>query len=329
VKRILSGIKPSGEVTLGNYLGAMKRWAELQQRGGDDYFYFVPNLHALTARPKPEQLLQNTLSAVAWLLALGIDYKRSTVFVQSQIPAHSELCWILDNFVTMGELSRMTQYKDKSQKMGSDGQYVGLFNYPVLMAADILLYDADEVPVGDDQKQHVELAREIAERFNNIYGPVFKMPKAVIQDTGARIMDLQNPLNKMSKSDQDERGYILMVDPPDVIRDKIKRAVTDSGSEIKAGEDKPALSNLLSIYSLLSGKETGYIEESYAGKGYAEFKSDLGNLIVEAVGALQNKHDGIMKDRSELISIIDVGRRRAAEVAEQKVAQVKLKLGLI
>jgi tryptophanyl-tRNA synthetase len=251
VKRVLSGIKPTGELTLGNYLGAMKRWGEMSADPEREHFFFVPNLHALTVRPDPEVLHRDSRSAVAWLLACGVDHDHSYIFMQSQIPAHAELMWILTNYTTVGELNRMTQFKDKAQKGGAEGQLVGLYAYPVLMAADILLYDADEVPVGDDQKQHVELTRDIATRFNNIHGEVFKVPQPTVQTEGARIMNLQDPTRKMSKSDTDDSGNILLTDDERVIEKKIIRAVTDSGSQVAAGADKPALTNLLVIMSIL------------------------------------------------------------------------------
>lgn len=330
MKRVLSGIKPSGQITLGNYLGAMKRWAEMEAAGQAEYFYFVPNLHALTVRQDPRELAQHTVEAVAWLLALGIDYRRSTVYVQSQVPAHSELAWILDNYVTMGELTRMTQFKDKSRKGDSEGQLVGLFNYPALMAADILLYDTDEVPVGDDQKQHVELARDIAARFNNLYGLVFRLPQATIQDEGARIMDLQDPSKKMSKSDgTSNRGCVFMTDTPKEVAAKFKRAVTDSGDQIKAGPTKPALTNLLTIYALLADQSIKDLESRYKGVGYGQFKADLAELAADTIGKLQSDFEKRLSNRDELISIIEWGGAKANDIASQKLALVKAKLGLL
>lgn len=331
MKRILSGIQPSGDLTLGNYLGAMKRWADLEHQGKDEYFYFVPNLHALTSRNNdPKELAERTVSAVAWLLALGIDHQRSYIYVQSLIPEHSELCWILSNYVTFGELSRMTQFKDKSKKQGSEGQVAGIFLYPVLMAADILLYDADEVPVGEDQVQHVELTRDIAERFNKAHGPVFKAPKATVQKEGARIMDLQDPTKKMSKSDgRDNLGCIFLNDDAETIERKIKRAVTDSSGQIRHQGDKSAISNLLTIYSLLSDRSIDELEKAYADKGYKEFKDDLADVAVKTLVPIQVRYNELYADRNRLISIVEEGSERAGVLAAAKLEQVKASLGLI
>ncbi len=327
MKRVLSGIKPSGEVTLGNYLGAMKRWAEEQT--GQENFYFVPNLHALTTARGQADLRQHTLSAVAWLLAMGIDPKKSVIFVQSQIPVHSEMTWILNNFVTMGELARMTQFKDKSHKASSEGQLVGLFDYPVLMAADILLYDADEVPVGEDQVQHVELTRDIAKRFNNLYGQTFKLPKATLQKTGARIMNLQYPERKMDKSDKDLSGVILLADDLSVIDRKMKRAITDSGNEVKVSSGKPAISNLITIFSLITGRTIESIEHEYGDLGYAHFKLDLAKAVVDAIKPLQEKYQKLMANEKELLGVIEAGNAKAEAIASTKLEQVKQKLGLL
>lgn len=329
MKRVFSGIKPSGEVTLGNYLGAMKRWAEISNQADAEYIYFVPNLHALTARPDPRAIVDNTMADVAWLLSMGVDSRKTIVFVQSQIAAHSELAWVLNNYVTMGELQRMTQFKDKSRKSGDEGQLVGMFDYPVLMAADILLYDADEVPVGEDQVQHIELARNIAKRFNELHGPTFKLPKATIQGAGARIMDLQDPSRKMSKSDQDLSGCILLADSMKVVEAKIMRAVTDSGSTILASPERPAMTNLLTIYSLLTGTSIKQLEKYYTGKGYAQFKADLAGVAVDALHPLQEKFHDLMMDRDRLLSILLDGGERANKIAVEKISQVKAKIGLI
>lgn len=267
MKRVVSGIKPTGELTLGNYIGAMKRWGQMSADPDREHFFFVPNLHALTVRPDPKTLRHNSRSAVAWLLASGVDHDHSYIFMQSQVPAHSELMWILNNYTTLGELNRMTQFKDKAAKSGPEGQLAGLYDYPVLMAADILLYDPDEVPVGEDQKQHVELTRDIATRFNNIHGDIFKIPLPTVQAEGARIMNLQDPTKKMSKSDTDDSGNILLSDDEKLITKKISRAITDSGSVVATGVDKPALTNLLVIMSVLTAKPIIELEEKYAGVG--------------------------------------------------------------
>lgn len=330
MKRVISGVKPTGELTLGNYIGAMKRWGEMSANPDREHFFFVPNLHALTVRPDPKTLHSNSRSAVAWLLASGVDHDHAYIFMQSQVPAHSELMWILNNYTTMGELNRMTQFKDKAAKSGSDGQLVGLYDYPVLMAADILLYDADEVPVGEDQKQHVELTRDIATRFNNIHGEIFKVPQPTVQTEGARIMNLQDPTKKMSKSDSDDSGNILLSDDEKTVTKKIMRAVTDSGSEVASGADKPALTNLLVIMSVLGGKPIAELEEKYAGAGYGKFKQDLAAMTVEALTPLQKTHASLMRDGNDKIDkALEHGWWRASELANAKLAQVKEVLGLI
>ena len=330
MKRVVSGVKPTGDLTLGNYLGAMKRWGEMSVDQSREHFFFVPNLHALNVRPDPEELKRNTRSVVAWLLACGVDHDHSYIFIQSQVPAHSELTWILNNYATVGELNRMTQFKDKAGKSGAEGQLVGLYDYPVLMAADILLYDADEVPVGEDQKQHVELTRDIATRFNNLRGETFKVPTPTVQNEGARIMDLQNPERKMSKSDADLSGCILLEDDEKTIEHKIMRAVTDSGSQVVAGPDKPALTNLLVIYSVITGKSIGEIQQKYVGKGYGDFKKDLAHVVVGALKPLQHMHQQLMKEgNDEVDKALEHGWWRASELANAKMGQVKEKLGLV
>jgi tryptophanyl-tRNA synthetase len=246
------------------------------------------------------------------------------------MPAHSELTWILNNYTTMGELSRMTQFKDKAAKLGAEGQLVGLFDYPVLMAADILLYDADEVPVGEDQKQHVELARDIASRFNNLHGNTFKIPAATVQAEGARIMNLQDPSKKMSKSDEDDSGNVLLTDSEGTIEKKIMRAVTDSGSSVQSGADKPALTNLLVIMSVLTGKSISDLEEKYAGKGYGEFKKDLAHLVVQKLAPLQHLHEQLMADSNDKIDkALEHGWWKASEIANAKLAKVKELVGVL
>ena len=248
MKRVLSGIRANSDLTLGNYLGALKPWVELQGRAETDeveYLFFVPNLHSLSDRVNPAELRGRTLSNVALYIAAGLDPAKVTLYVQSQVPANTELSWIFNNYVTIGELSRMTQYKEKLTKRGPEGQLASIFNYPILMAADILLYSADEVPVGDDQRQHVELARDIATRFNNLYGPIFTLPKATHPKSGARVMNLQDPTSKMSKSDEDASGNVMLTDTAEVMRHKITRAVTDSKNNVKAGKAQPAITNLL------------------------------------------------------------------------------------
>jgi tryptophanyl-tRNA synthetase len=330
VKRVVSGIKPTGELTLGNYLGAMKRWGQMSADPDREHFFFVPNLHALTVRPDPDDLRRDSRAAVAWLLACGVNHDHSYIFMQSQMPAHSELTWILNNYTTIGELNRMTQFKDKAQKGGPEGQLAGLYDYPVMMAADILLYDADEVPVGEDQKQHVELTRDIATRFNNIHGETFRVPTPTVQVEGARIMNLQDPTKKMSKSDLDDSGNILLADDEKTTEKKIMRAVTDSGSQVASGPDKPALTNLLVIMSILSEKSIEELEEKYVGRGYGEFKQDLAELVVRTLKPLRHTHEQLMKEGNDKIDkALEHGWWRASELANAKLAQVKELLGLL
>jgi tryptophanyl-tRNA synthetase len=334
MKRVLSGIRANSDLTLGNYLGALKPWVDLQPKDGvasnTEYIFFIPNLHSLTARPAPARLHANTLSNAAWYMASGLDPSKVIFFVQSQIPAHSEMAWIFENYVTMGELGRMTQFKDKVKKSGETGQLASLFVYPALMAADILLYDADEVPVGEDQKQHVELARDIANRFNNLYGPTFRLPKAVLPLAGARVMNLQDPTSKMSKSDDDSSGNILLSDSSDLMRQKIKRAVTDSGSEIKAAPDKPAITNLLDILSGVTSTSVPTLESQFAdAKGYGELKEAVATAVVEHLEPIQQRHDELMSDHAMLLALLEDGRDKAAAIAETKLSEVKQLLGLI
>jgi tryptophanyl-tRNA synthetase len=296
-KIVLSGIKPSGIPQLGNYVGAISYWAELQNKY-DHAIFFVVDLHAITVPQDPKVLTHQTYLTAAIILASGIDPKRSIVFAQSQVSAHSELMWLLTTVATMGELNRMTQYKDKAQKSKStDGIGAGLFNYPLLMAADILLYQANAVPVGEDQKQHVELARDLAERFNKRFGRTFVVPEPILRKEGARIMDLLDPAKKMSKSDNDS-GCILITDAPETIRKKIMRAVTDSGTNIKFDSSRPGLHNLLTIYKVLSGKTEAQIEKHFSSKGYGELKRELADLIIAKLSPIQKKIDYYMKTGS-------------------------------
>ena len=327
MKRVVSGIKPTGDTTIGNYLGAMKRWPLNQEN--QESLFFVANLHALTYRQDAEVLMGRTLDTVAWLLTVGVNPDISVIFVQSMIPAHSEICWILNNYTTMGELGKMTQYKDKSQKMGSQGQLVGLFDYPVLMAGDIILYDADEVPVGDDQKQHVELTRNIVNRFNNAHGETFKMPKPTFAQGFSRIMNLSDPAQKMGKSDESD-GNVYLKDSREQIIKKFKRAVTDSDNEISFNEEtKPAISNLLSIYSGFADKSIPDIVNEYKGEGYGKFKTDLGELVADKITELQKTFDSYRNNESDLLKIIASGNTRASALADAKVNEVKSKLGLL
>lgn len=328
MKRVVSGIKPSGDLTIGNYLGAMKRWAENQHLEGYENFFFIANLHAITVKQDAGQLKKRTFDIVAWLLTVGVDPNRSVIFIQSMIPAHSEICWILNNYVTMGELGKMTQYKDKSAKSGKEGQLVGLYEYPVLMAGDVLLYDADEIPVGIDQAQHVELARTIAQRFNNMHGEVFRVPRATLSKTSAKIMSLNDASKKMSKSESAD-SYIGMEEEPEVIIKKFKRAVTDSDNKVKYGKDKPELSNLLTIYSEFAGKSVEEIEKEYEGKGYGQFKGDLGEMVSEKLNMLQKTFNEIRSDDTRLNNIISEGNAKAETIANEKLSIVKEILGLV
>ena len=328
MKRVVSGIKPSGDLTIGNYLGAMKRWAENQHLEGYENFFFIANLHAITVKQDAGQLKKRTFDIVAWLLTVGVDPNKSVIFIQSMIPAHSEICWILNNYVTMGELGKMTQFKDKSSKSGKEGQLVGLYDYPVLMAGDVLLYDADEVPVGMDQTQHIELARIIAQRFNNQHGEIFKIPKATLSKTSAKIMSLNDASKKMSKSESAD-SYIGMDEEPDVIIKKFKRSVTDSDNKIRFGKDKPEISNLLTIFSEFADKPVGEIEKDYEGKGYGQFKSDLGELVADKLKGLQMTFNEIRNDELRLNNIITEGNRNAGTMANEKISIVKEILGLV
>ena len=328
MKTVFSGLKPTGEMTIGNYLGAIKHWP-LNQSKDNRTIFFVPNSHALTVRQSPEDIKTRTLDLVAWLLTAGIEPSKSIILVQSMVPAHAELFWILDNYVTMGELSRMTQFKDKSHKLGPEGQLVGLFNYPVLMAADILLYESDEVPVGEDQVQHVELTRDIANRFNKLYGETFVLPKATIPNYGGRVMSLDNPSVKMSKSDHPD-SYVALGEPANSVLNKFKRAVTDSDTQVRYNKiEKPAISNLMEIYAGFSGMSLEEIENKYKGIGYGEFKNDLGELTAEKLSLLQKDFEKYRSNEGSLMSIIEEGSQKASAIANKKLAEVKNKIGLL
>jgi tryptophanyl-tRNA synthetase len=328
MKTILSGLKPTGEMTIGNYIGAMKHWP-LTQGKSNKTIFFVPNAHALTARQDPKEIRKRTLDLAAWLLTVGIDPKESTILIQSMVSAHSELFWILDNYVTMGELNRMTQFKDKSKKLGPEGQLVGLYSYPVLMAADILLYDSNEVPVGEDQIQHVELTRDIANRFNKLYGDTFVLPKATVPKFGARIMSLDDPSVKMSKSDHPD-SYIALGENKDSVIKKFKRAVTDSDTVVSYDKAaKPAISNLIEIYVGFTDKSIEEVEVLYEGKRYGEFKQDLGIIVSDKLAELQHKFEDYRADEASLIEILEQGSAKARQIADKKIIEVKSKIGLL
>ena len=325
-RRIFSGIKPSGGLTIGNYLGAIKNWLKLQEEY--DCLYCIVDLHALTVRQDPIELRQRTMSLAALYIASGLDPDKNTLFIQSSVSAHAELAWILNCYAYVGELGRMTQYKEKAQKH-SDNINSGLFTYPVLMAADILLYDTDLVPVGEDQKQHLELSRDIALRFNNIYGDVFTVPEAYIPKAAAKVMDLQNPLKKMSKSDDDVNSYVLLLDSPDLIMKKFKRAVTDSESCIVFDkEKKPGIANLMEIYSAITGKAFEEIEHEFESKGYGAFKTAVGESVVGILKPLQAKYKEIMSDKDSLEKIIFEGSQKAKSMSAITLKNVYERLGL-
>ncbi|NMB84358.1 tryptophan--tRNA ligase [Candidatus Roizmanbacteria bacterium] len=327
-KIIFSGIQPSGNLHLGNYIGAINQWVVMQEESSEKELIFcVVDLHAITVYQSSAVLKEKILEVAALYLACGIDPKKSKIFVQSENPDHSYLAWIFDCLTPMGWMNRMTQFKDKSAKQ-KESTSVGLFNYPALMAADILLYDTDYVPVGEDQTQHVELTCDIAARFNRLYGENFKLPKTIIDRKAARIMSLQNPLTKMSKSDENQDGVINLLDAKDDIAKKIKKAVTDSGREIVYEQDKPAISNLLVIYSKLSGREINSIEEEYRLKSYADFKNDLAELMVDVLSPVQDKYREIRQDAGYLGKVLDEGREFAVKKSSVKVANVRRAMGL-
>jgi tryptophanyl-tRNA synthetase len=327
--RVFSGIQPSGELTIGNYLGAIKQWVAGQ--GEKINFFCVVDMHAITVPQDPEQLLRLTRDTAALLFACGLDPQKSTIFVQSHVRAHAEGCWILNCVTPVGWLERMTQYKMKSQQQESVS--TGLLDYPVLQAADILLYDTNEVPVGEDQKQHVELTRDIAQRFNNLYGETFVIPEPVIPRSGARIKAFDDPTAKMSKSKAMEvRGHaVRLVDEPDEIRRTIKRAVTDTGREIvfSDADEKAGVNNLLEVYHLLTGKSQEAIESQFAGKGYGDLKKEVAEVVVEALRPIREQYHALMSDPTELDRILAIGAERARTVAEPKIEEVKRKVGFI
>ncbi|HYO63684.1 MAG TPA: tryptophan--tRNA ligase [Pyrinomonadaceae bacterium] len=323
-QRIFSGVQPTANLHLGNYLGAIRNWVELQS----DYesLFCVVNLHAITVPQDPVRLAAHTRDVGRVYLAAGIDPQRSTIFVQSDVPEHAELAWILNCVTRVGELERMTQYKDKSRKQATETVAAGLLNYPVLMASDILLYMTDLVPVGHDQKQHLELTRDLAVRFNRDFGETFRVPEPFIPKVGAKIMALDNPLKKMSKSDESDAGRVGLLDAPDAISRKFKRAVTDSGTEIRFDDARPAITNLLTIYQLLTGKTPEQVEDHFAGKGYAQLKGELADVTIEFLRPFQERAAGISDE--QLQRVYAEGRDRARSIAGPKVAEVKRRMGL-
>lgn len=329
VSRVLSGIQPTADsYHLGNYLGALKQWIDLQD--GYDAFYFIPDLHAITVEQNPEELRNRTIAGAAQLIALGIDPEKSTLFVQSHVPAHAELTWVFQCLTGFGEASRMTQFKDKSAKQGSDRTSVGLFTYPILMAADILLYSPDYVPVGEDQRQHLELTRNLAERFNNKYGDTFKVPEPFIPEGAAKIYDLQEPTSKMSKSGANPKGLVNLLDAPKTSAKRIKSAVTDDlGSVAFDREKQPGVSNLLVIQSALTGESIDSLVEKYAGQGYGHLKVDTADALQEFTTPLKERYDELMADRGELERILAKGAETAQEIAQPLVDDVYKKVGFL
>jgi tryptophanyl-tRNA synthetase len=328
-KRILSGIQPTSDsFHLGNYLGALKQWVELQE--GNDAFYCIVDLHALTGDIDPALLRKRILTSAAQLIALGISPEKSTLFVQSHVAEHNQLGWIMECIAGFGEANRMTQFKDKSAKGGADSARVGLFTYPMLQAADILLYQAHYVPVGEDQRQHIELTRDLATRFNSRFGETFRIPEGYILKSGAKIYDLQEPTNKMSKSSGSAAGVLEIMDTPEANVKKIKSANTDAGREIKFDEkEKPGISNLLSIHSALSGKKISEIENDFAGKGYGDFKAEVAEVVVDHLRPIRDRALELLQDEAHLVQVLHAGADKARTVARATVAESYKNLGLV
>jgi tryptophanyl-tRNA synthetase len=324
-KKLYSAVQPTNNLTIGNYIGAIKNWVALQSEY--DCTFAIANMHAITVRQNPAELRQKTLSLLALYIACGIDPEKCVLYLQSHVPAHAELCWVLNTFTYVGEMERMTQFKDKSQKH-ADNINMGLMDYPVLMAADILLYQADCVPVGVDQRQHLEIARDIAQRFNNAYSPTFVIPEGVYMKVGAKINDLQDPAKKMSKSGENPNGAIFLSDDRDTILRKFKRAVTDSDNAIKYNPDEKAgVSNLLSIYSVFSDKTIEEAEKDFEGKGYGDFKLAVGEVVADKLAPIQEKQAKLLTDKAYLDGILKSGAERAGYVANKTLSKVYKKVG--
>ena len=323
-KRIFSGVQPSGTLTIGNYLGAIKNWTTLQDEY--DCIYCVVDMHAITVRQEPALLRRRTLETLAIYLAAGLDPKKNVLFVQSHVPAHAELSWVLSCYTMFGELSRMTQFKDKSRKH-ADNINAGLFTYPVLMAADILLYQTDLVPVGTDQKQHVELARNIADRFNQVYTPTFVMPEPFTPKENGKIMSLSDPTKKMSKSDPNPNGFVAILDDRDTILRKFRRAVTDSDARVCYAPGKEGINNLMAIYACFTGKTFEEIEKEFDGVGYGEFKSAVGEVCADALAPIQNEYRRLIADKEYLQNVAREGDATAANVARKTLSKVYHKVG--
>lgn len=326
-KVILSGVQSTGRLTLGNYLGAINNWVEMQEKY--DCYYMIANSHSLTVRNNPEELRNNTLKILALYIAAGLDPEKNTIFIQSQVKEHAELAWILNCYTYMGELSRMTQFKDKSLKH-QDNINAGLFTYPVLMAADILLYKANLVPVGEDQKQHLEITRDIAERFNKLYGDTFVIPEAYVRKETARIMGLQDPTSKMSKSATNLNDVIFLDDSEETIIKKIKKAVTDSENVVRfAPETKPGVSNLMQIYSAITNKGFEEIEKDFEGKGYGDLKMAVAEVVVGKLKPIQEKYNELLENRDYLVKVYTEGKMKAEKIAIKTINEVKEKIGIL
>ena len=325
-KRIFSAIQPTGIMTLGNYLGAVRNWVEMQDEF--DCIYSIANMHAITVRQDPKELRENTLRLMALLLACGIDPERSVLFVQSQVKTHAELSWVLNCCTQFGELSRMTQFKDKSARH-PENINAGLFDYPVLMAADILLYQADLVPVGDDQRQHVELTRNIAQRFNTLYGQTFVLPEGYYPKLAARVMSLQDPTKKMSKSDDNPKAFISILDKPETILKKFRSAVTDSEAQVCYREGKEGINNLMSIYSAITGRSLQEITDEFAGKGYGDFKTAVGEAVVETLRPVQERYEAYRKDKAYLEECCKRGAQQALRISQRTLDKVYRKVGFL
>lgn len=326
-KVMLSGIQPSGELHIGNYLGAIKNWAER----ADEYdcYYFMADMHTITVRQDPAELRRRVLTQLATYIACGLDPEKNTLFIQSHVPSHAQLAWVLNCYTMFGELSRMTQFKDKSARH-ADNINAGLFDYPVLMAADILIYQPDYVPVGEDQRQHIEICRDIANRFNGIYGDVFKIPEPYIPQVGARVMSLTSPESKMSKSDKDPNGCVYMLEKPEDIARKFKKAVTDSDASVRfdpAG--KPGVSNLMQIYAAATGRTFKAIEAEFAGRGYGDFKKTVGDAVVELLRPIREETEHLLADKAYLEGVYRAGAERAAYTANRTLSKVFKKVGLL
>lgn len=326
-KVLYSAVQPTNNLTIGNYIGAIQNWVSLQN--DYDCYFAIANMHAITVRQVPAELRKKTLSLLALYIACGVDPEKCVLYVQSHVPAHAELCWVLNTFTYVGEMERMTQFKDKSARH-ADNVNMGLMDYPVLMAADILLYQADYVPVGEDQRQHLEISRDIAQRFNNAYTPTFTVPEGLFLKVGAKINDLQDPSKKMSKSAENPNGSVFLSDDRQTVLRKFKRAVTDSGNEVRySPADKPGVSNLLTIYSVFAGKSVEEAERDFAGKGYGDFKLAVGETVADALAPIQKEQERLLADGGYLNGVLKSGAERAERTANRTLAKVYKKIGFL